>query len=121
MQDAAGVRVVSDGGVVHPGDTLQVTVTSATDVWVTVLSIDGAQRRSRYVPTDGGMVRVERGSRVPLPQSTILDDVLGPEAVAVFLCARQLADPSTLAGQIRDGEPPAGCEVHRFQLEKRAP
>jgi hypothetical protein len=134
VQDATGVRPVStDGGSsaggdgasvtptrVHPGDTLQVAVTSATDVFVAVVSQDGAGQASTYVAAaDGGLVRVAAGRNVPLPRATILDDVLGTETVAVFLCAApgpRAADLTTFAVS---GAPPPGCVVERHALDKQ--
>jgi hypothetical protein len=127
VQDAAGVRPLSadaaeDGAAaqVRPGDIVQVAVTSASEVFVAVVSRDGAGHVSTYVAADdGGLVRVAAGRNVPLPGATVLDDVVGAETVAVFLCDRPAARPEALAAVVMSGAPPSGCVVERHRLDKR--
>jgi hypothetical protein len=134
VQDARGVRPLltdadasgDDAGAasrrarVHPGDTLQVAVTSSTDVFVAVVSQDGAGQVSTYVAADdGALVRVAGGRNVPLPRATVLDDVLGPETVAVFLCDAPGVRAASLATLVVAGAPPSGCVVERHRLDKR--
>jgi hypothetical protein len=126
VQDERGVRGLfldGDSGPasVHSGDTLQVAVTSSTDAFVAVMSSDGAGQLSTYVATgDGGLVRVSAGRNVPLPQATLLDDVVGPETVAVFVCKDATIHTSALHAVVLDGAPPAGCRVDRYRLDKKA-
>jgi hypothetical protein len=125
VQDAHGVRglFVDDAGParVYSGDTLQVAVTSATVVYVGVLSRDGSGQVSTYVAaSDGALVQVSAGSNVPLPHATTLDDVVGPETVAVFVCTDASVHTSALKAVVVDGAPPEGCRVERYPLDKRA-
>jgi hypothetical protein len=104
---------------VHPGDTLQVAVTSTVDVFAAVVSQDGPGQVSTYVAADdGGLVRVAAGRNVPLPRATVLDDVAGFETVAVLLCDAPGVQAAALAGIVVGGAPPAGCVVDRHRLEK---
>jgi hypothetical protein len=119
------VRAASEAAVVYPGSTLQVTVSSPERAFAAVVSVDGAGQRSVYVPyapegAPAAMVELPAGRDVPLPQSTVLDDVLGPETVAVFICREALADPRALLERATEGEAPAGCVVDRYALDKRA-
>jgi hypothetical protein len=118
------VRVADEAPVIHPGATLQVTVSAPAPAYAAVVSIDGAGRRSVYVPhtgdAGGGMVEVPAGHDIQLPQSTILDDVLGHETVAVFVCRERLSDARVLLDLVEGGEAPRGCVVDRHTLEKRA-
>jgi hypothetical protein len=126
VQDERGVRgLFLDGefgpAPVHSGDTLQVAVTSSTEAFVAVMSSDGAGQLSTYVASaSGGLVRVSAGRNVPLPQATVLDDVVGPETVAVFVCNDANIDASALRAVVLDGVPPAGCRVDRYRLDKKA-
>jgi hypothetical protein len=125
VQDERGVRglFLDDAAapaLVHSGDTLQVAVTSATAVFVGVLSRDAVGHVSTYVATsEQALVRVSAGRNVPLPQATTLDDVVGHETVAVFTCDAAIHTPA-LEAFVLDGEPPTGCRVDRYQLDKRA-
>jgi hypothetical protein len=126
VKDERGVRGLFDDGdagtaVVHSGDTLQVAVTSASEVYAAVLSLDQAGTRSTYVASaTGGLLRVSPGRNVPLPQATVLDDVAGQETVAVFLCREPGVSTEALQARIDTGEPPPGCVVDRYRLEKKA-
>lgn len=125
VADENRIRAVDDASVLYPGSTLQVTVTSPEPAHVAVASVDGAGRRTVYVPYAGegsalGMVDLPAGHDVPLPQSTILDDVLGTETVAVFICRDRLADARLLVSLIDTGDAPEGCVVDRYTLRKQA-
>ena len=124
VRDERGVRgLAQDGGVaeVGGGDTLQVAVTSSSDIFAAVLSVDGAGARSTFVATaDDGLVQVSPGRNVPLPQATVLDDTAGLETVAVFLCRHAGARVSALWPSALQGAPPPGCVVERYRLHKKA-
>jgi hypothetical protein len=55
-----------------------------------------------------------------LPQATVLDDVVGHETVAVFLCREPGVSTAAFQARIDTGEPPPGCVVDRYRLEKKA-
>jgi hypothetical protein len=114
---------VASGDVVHPGDYLQAGYTAAQDGFGAVLSRDGAGAVTAYVPPDGdAMVALAAGRERAFPRSTILDDTLGGERVAIVWCptAYPLAP---LVDALRAGQPiaaPAGCTVREVRLDKRA-
>lgn len=110
---------IADGGRLHPGDQLQLVLRVAAPRFVALYSKDGAGAVSRYAPIDSAMVEVRAGEEVVLPNSTVLDDVLGPERLAVFFCARPLEE-AVLRAQVEAGQP-AGCEVRRLRLDKVLP
>lgn len=110
---------VVDGGRLHPGDQLQLVLRVAAPRFVALYSKDGAGAISRYAPIDSAMVEVRSGEEVVLPNSTVLDEVLGPERLAVFLCARPLEE-AALRAHVEAGQP-AGCEVRRLRLDKVLP
>lgn len=110
---------IVDGGRLHPGDQLQVVLRLAAPRFVALYSKDGAGAVSRYAPIDSAMVEVSSGQEVVLPNSTVLDDVLGPERLAVFFCARPLEEV-VLRAHVEAGQP-AGCEVRRLRLDKVLP
>jgi Putative zinc-finger len=110
---------VVDGGRLHPGDQLQVVLHLAAPRFVALYSRDGAGTISRYAPIDSTMVEVVSGEDASLPNSTVLDDVLGPEVLAVFFCEQPQAE-ALLRAHVAEGRP-AGCDVHRLRLDKVRP
>lgn len=116
----------------RPGDRLQAVVRISDDRFVAVYSLDAAGTRTRYSPPEAidpssspaqdaaapAMVRLSAGGEQPLPNSTILDDVLGPEALAVFACKESHPD-AALRARVVEGEL-EGCEVARFFAVKAA-
>lgn len=109
---------LADGDLVHPGDRLQVAIELTAPRLVAVYSRDGAGQVSRYAPIDAHMVPVAPGAEAVLPNSTVLDDVLGREVIAVFACA-QPVDDEVLRASVEAGQPPR-CEVSRTVLRKVA-
>lgn len=119
VQRGGALLPIADGGRLHPGDQLQLVLRVAAPRFVALYSKDGAGAVSRYAPIDSAMVEVRAGEEVVLPNSTVLDDVLGPERLAVFFCARPLEE-AVLRAQVEAGQP-AGCEVRRLRLDKVLP
>jgi hypothetical protein len=107
---------------VGPGDALRFVYTVAEPRHLAVLSLDGAKHANVYYPAGEIAARVERGSRVALPASTVLDDVLGPETIYGIACP----DPFALEPLRRELEassqvtPPAGCDLETLSLRKVA-
>jgi len=109
--------------VIHPGDSLQAGYTAARDGFGAVLSRDGAGGVMAYVPSAGGvMVSLPAGIERSFPQSTILDDVLGFERIAIVWC--ETAHPlEPLLALLRAGRAlavPGDCVVREVMLDKRA-
>lgn len=121
VRSAGGREVVGavDGATVHPGDQLQVAISLPAPRFVAVYSLDAAGAVTRYAPIEAAMQGMEAGADQLLPNSTILDDVLGRETVAVFACTADQPD-ATLRAHVQRGAPP-GCEVVRVDLVKVAP
>lgn len=79
---------VSTNDVIHAGDSLQAGYTSTKDGFGAVLSLDGAGTVSAYVPAVGdALVALPAGTERSFPGSTVLDEVLGPERIAIIWCA----------------------------------
>jgi hypothetical protein len=115
------LQQVEPGAIVHPGTYLQAAYTADRDGYGAVLSKDGAGTASLYVPAAGAMVALPPGSKVPFPQSTELDDVLGAETIVVVWCATAQPIEPLLAQLRATGtvSAPEGCRASAFALEKR--
>jgi hypothetical protein len=114
---------VGAGDLVRPGEYLQAGYTAARDGFGAVLSRDGAGSVMTYVPARGdAMVALPAGADRSFPQSTVLDDVVGAERIAIIWC--EAAHPlEPLLADLRAGRPlaaPAGCTVRELALDKRA-
>ena len=118
VQRDGDVWVLEHGSQLHPGDRLQVKVESSRPRYVALYAKDGAGVVSRYAPTAPEMTLVLPGQGGMLPNSTVLDDVLGQEALALFTCERAQPD-ETLRAHVERGEL-AGCKVARYPLAKVA-
>lgn len=110
------------GDVLHPGDAVRFTYTSRAPGHLVVVSRDGGGNVSVYHPDAALAAPVAPGEEEPLPDSIILDDVLGSEAIYAVLCS----EPRPVAGIVeqlrRDGDLRAvpGCAVDRIVVEKTA-
>jgi hypothetical protein len=116
VQRDGELRELGDAAQVNPGDQLQATIRTPARRFVAVYSRDGEGTISRYSPVDLPMVQVEPGGDVILPNSTVLDAVLGGEVLAVFLC-QDPRDDLSLRARVESGQL-AGCEVVRYHLQK---
>jgi hypothetical protein len=116
VQRDGELRELGDAARVYPGDRLQVKVRVPALRFVAVYSRDGAGVVSRYAPVDLPMVQVAAGGDVILPNSTVLDDVLGQEFLAVFSC-QDRQEEQVLRAHV-EGSQPAGCDVTRYRLDK---
>lgn len=123
VSHAGRVRPVGTGEAVSPGDSLQVIYTSATPIFLAVLSRDGAGTVSSYFPEEGREAwRGNAGGDVPLPASTMLDEVLGREVIHVVSCPHSFALPPLLQ-QLEASSVPAmpDCQIETYTIEKRSP
>lgn len=114
------VAVVSDDAV-HPGDYLQAGYTAMHPGFGAVLSRDGAGHASTYVPASGdAMVALPAGTERSFPASTILDDVIGTERIAIVWCkeARPLAPLVAELGTSGTLEARDGCTMRVIALAK---
>jgi hypothetical protein len=110
---------LASGDRVAPGDSLQATYTADRDGFGAVLARDGAGTRTTYVPPRGDvMVPLPAGTSRSFPSSTVLDAVVGEEAIVFLWCERALPIQPLLA-QLETLVAPAGCTLHRVVLDKR--
>lgn len=98
----AQVQPLEDGGAVHPGDAIRFSVDPRAARYALVVSIDGAQQISVYVPFGGQASetvvapKVEEAGGSPyghawLPGSVELDDTLGDERLWILLSDAPIA------------------------------
>lgn len=115
------VPVVS-GDHVQPGDSLQAAYTATRDGFGAVLARDGSGATAAYVPADGeAMVALPAGTMKSFPGSTILDEVLGAQAVVIVWCetARPMAPLLSELRATGSVTAPDGCTVERVVLDVR--
>jgi hypothetical protein len=111
------------GQVLHPGDELRFTVSSARASYCGVWGIDALGRASAY-HGDGELSKVEAGTRQPLPSAVRLDDSLGEERlVGVFCSTRVPAAELSSAIAASPGAPslPGECTHESFDVVKALP
>ncbi len=118
------VRTGVEGDRLAPGDAVEFSYTAREQSYLAIVSVDGAGRAEVYYADGEHAARVEPGVELVLPQSTVLDATLGPEAIYAFFCsvavpvgpirARLQADPS------RPPDVPE-CTVDRHAFVKVAP
>jgi hypothetical protein len=119
LVDAAARPTEGAAHQVQAGDRVQIAISLPGDRFVAAYSRDSAGAVSRYAPIDAPMIAIGPGGDQLLPNSTILDAVLGRETIAVFACARDQAD-AVLRIHVVSGAIP-GCDVARIALVKVAP
>jgi hypothetical protein len=110
------------GEILHPGDAIEFSYTAVRPGYLAVLSVDGARRASVYYPDAARAAPVTAGEQI-LPQSTVLDDVLGTEHLyAVFCDGAVELEPlrRALERDPRAGIVAGGCSVDSLIVEKKA-
>jgi len=113
-----------DRDTLHAGDHLQAGYTASVDGYGAVISVDGAGQTTTYVPPTGdALVALPAGTERSFPGSTVLDDVLGTERIAIVWCttARPLAP---LVDELRTTQTITardGCTIRVVVLTKVAP
>jgi hypothetical protein len=121
---AAGPRErlvpVASGDLVQPGDSIQAAYTTTRDGFGAVLARDGSGAAAVYVPADGqAMVALPAGTMRSFPGSTILDEVLGMQAVVIVWC-ETTRPVAPLVAELRETgavTAPQGCTVGRVVLD----
>ncbi len=108
---------------VHPGDALQFTVHAPSAGFVAILSLDANGQASVYFPEGSTAAAVEAGEQV-LPQSTVLDRVLGSEHLVAVLCPHRF-DAEDLRRRLAKTAPGGfqvpGCLVDSTMIKKVLP
>ncbi len=108
------------GESLRPGDALQFTVSAPRAGYLAVLSRDGSGQSSVYYPEGKRAAPVEAGEQI-LPQSTVLDDVLGHEKLHAVLCEQSFELQSVLERVAEGRGAPLGgpgCSVDTIEIEK---
>src|SRR5262249_49752894 len=88
------MRAGRSGERVTPGDTPHLVYTSVDPFYGAILSVDGAQKVSRYFPDGDRAAPLPAGRDQSFPRSTQLDEVLGHETIYTLLCRDALLLPS---------------------------
>lgn len=108
---------------IHPGDYLQAAYTAQRDGFGAVLSVDGAGHATTYVPATGDVLAaLPAGTERSFPGSTVLDNVVGMERIAIVWCevaqpVAPLLDSLRTTGAIADR---AGCTIRIVSLNKES-
>ncbi|MET0413705.1 MAG: hypothetical protein ABW217_20515, partial [Polyangiaceae bacterium] len=109
--------------VLHPGDVLRFTLSSARPVYAGVWGIDALGRPSLY-QTQPELALVPAGQRQALPEAVELDESLGEERLVLVYCesaAPAAAITSALAASAVSPQLPAGCSGESLGIRKALP
>jgi len=118
-----GLVPMATNDTIHPGDYLQAGYTTKRDGFGAVLSLDGGGHAMAYVPETGDtLIALPAGTERSFPGSTVLDDVVGKERIAIVWCdtPRPLGP---LVAELRSTEQLAerdGCTIRLVVLDKVA-
>jgi hypothetical protein len=115
------VREGTAGEALAPGDAVQFSYSANRSGHLAVFSVDGAKRASTYWPRGERATPVTLGRDVSLPESIVLDDVLGPETIYALLCAEPvLVEPiRSELERFPEREPRVeGCTTERLGFVK---
>jgi len=122
IRHAGQTRRAGDREVVFPGDQLQLEYTTTEPGHLLLLSLDGKGTASVYFPsTDSRAWPAPAGRGQLVPESTILDAVLGEEYLHALYCARRV-EVEPLRQELVEGlvfDAPPGCSVRTILLEKK--
>jgi hypothetical protein len=102
-------------GVVAPGDRLRFRVGTARGGYLGIVSIDGADSVTGYLPSTGPLPAVEAGTHL-LDGAIELDGVLGRERLFAFLCPEP-GDTATMVARVRSAFEAAGRDPARLASE----
>jgi hypothetical protein len=128
VQHGDSVRRAGVREEVQAGDALRFAISSQSDGYAAVLSLDPKGRASIYFPGsppgspsgDGRAAFVSAGADVALPLSTRLDDTVGEEQLLAIFCKTPV-DLTPLRASLEHGqaEIPSGCQVAQQRFVKR--
>lgn len=114
---------IASSDTIHPGDYLQAGYTAKHDGFGAVISVDGAGHAMTYVPASGDtLIALPAGTERSFPGSTVLDDVLGTERIAIVWCAapRPLAPLVEELRATRALADQDGCTIRTVVVTKAA-
>jgi hypothetical protein len=99
VRNADGTVSSRDSSVYYPGERIQFTATSADYNYLILMGIDSFGKITTYFPANADSSgRLTPGAGIPLPNSIILDDYIGPELYVAFFSGTPLAVAPTCAG-----------------------
>lgn len=107
----------------NPGDAIQFGIKTQRSAFVAVFSVDGSGAASVYFPQSHEAARVPAGDTL-VPQSTVLDEVLGNEWLIAVSCASAFEVEPIRERLAQHGDPDLqipGCEVDRLLVNKAKP
>ena len=113
------------GDALKPGDAVQFVYSAPAASFLTILSADaGGHVEVRY-PEGPQAARAPAGRDVVLPNSAVLDDIIGHERVVALFCEQPVEiEPVRRAWQaisgVGDPPIPGGCYADFTTWEKRA-
>ncbi len=100
-----------------PGDRLRLVIDLPLPGRVAVWGLEAGGAVYRAWPFESPWVELPAGRKQALPEALELDDALGREVLGLVFCPGDRAEPTCEAA---DGLVcAAGCEVVRFELDKR--
>jgi hypothetical protein len=123
VNHAGAVRAGGTNEPVEPGDALRFVYTTRRVGYLAVLSVDAKKNATIYYPTTAGAARIEPGTAVPLPTSTVLDETVGNETIYGIFCSSPFdLEPlrRSLQGAPERAPSPEGCEVDALDMRKVA-
>lgn len=112
----------ASGDVVHPGELLRFTYSSAHATHLALINVDG-KGATVYFPREGKVAAaIEPGQRQALDFSVELDEQVGQERVFAVFCGDTFEIADVVAA-LRGPQPtpPNGCHVDVITLQKEAP
>ena len=115
--------VGEDGQVLHPGDVLRFTWSSATPMYVGVWGIDALGQPSPY-QLGPELALLPAGQRQPLPEAAELDDSLGPEQLLAVYCTTPVtaaAVSRALGTSVQAPPLPGDCRSQVLHIVKALP
>lgn len=110
------------GDVVHPGDALQLTYSVSEAMYLAVVGRDGGGNVSIFFASNERSAPISAGADQTLPDSIVLDDILGQEVFHALFCTRPVdIRPvlDALAAGVPGLSPPPSCRVQSLTLDKR--
>lgn len=111
----------ASGDVVHPGELLRFTYSSARDTHLALINVDGKGATVYYPPDSVTAAAIARGKQQALDFSVELDEQVGQERVFAVFCPDTFEIANVVA-TLRGPQPtpPNGCHLDVITLQKEA-